>query len=120
MLKRKLLALLVMLPALVFIMSCAGVSQLMKTTEGQYLVALKNFNDLVEDYNAQYRLQPAPVQADWKAEIDPWIKKTYQALDAWGTAVDAGASAEAKIEVFNALKVVLITTLIQEGIIKTK
>lgn len=111
------------LPALIVFMAlsigCAG-SLITKdaTPKERYLDALTEFNDTVKDYLDEYRLQSPAVQADWKKEIDPWIKKASTALDAWGTAVDENASVEEKIEMFISLKAIVMAFLISEGIIK--
>jgi hypothetical protein len=111
------------LPALIVFMvlsiGCAGA--LVKKDvmpKERYLAALTEFNDTVEDYLEEYKLQTPTIQADWKREIDPWIKKASAALDAWGSAVDENTPVEEKIKKFKNLRAIFIATLVAEGIIK--
>lgn len=115
MLKRKLLA----LTLIVFFMAgCAGGQMFKKdaTPSERYLAALTEFNETVKNYLDQYNLQSPAVQANWKEEIDPWIKRVSVALDAWGEAIDDKAQTADKIRAFENLKDVLISTLVSEGV----
>jgi len=109
--------LILMVLLIFFFSACAGMTVKKDASPSEkYLAALTEFNSVVKDYNYQYRLQTPAVQADWKKEIDPWIKKCSIALDAWSVAVSEKASTQDKIDAFEEVKTMLMKVLIVEGI----
>ncbi|MHA2047498.1 MAG: hypothetical protein ACW99G_22160 [Candidatus Thorarchaeota archaeon] len=74
----RLLILLVWLLAMVWaLVQCSH----LQTHEGKCDEALKKYNNAMETYRLYYPVQNATVQAKWKKEIAPKLKKMSNAVD---------------------------------------
>jgi len=103
--RRKLIAYIILLICLI-LGACATLS----TPEKHYLAALQTFNNNLETYIAARDAAPPATQARWKANIDPYIHQTSDALDTWHALLTDGSRESTYRTVWNKLYSLLLTS----------
>jgi hypothetical protein len=105
---------------LAIIVGCAGLDPATtpETPQEVYLKARMTFNGLLADYVTQKRAATVENKAKWTENIDPLFEAGAQALNAWGTALDAEANTysqqKAYLEIKNQLLALLMAELTKE------
>jgi len=91
---------------------------LIRSTDGRkaYAVARTTFNSLCDSYLKAYDEASPEVQAKWKKEIDPQIRRASLALDIWKLSIDTGDEAAQAAVVKKALDE-LQAALIKTGVV---
>ena len=117
--KRALLS--IALIGLVFaLVSCAMFSGRMLTPKQEYVEALTLFNSVYKTYLDQYDLASPPVQAEWKAKIDPAMSKASRALDAWRMVLVQGGDPAVSEWEFRNMKNEALALLFEYGILRVE
>ena len=98
--------------------SCAMFSGRTLTPKQEYIEALTLFNSVYRTYLDQYDLASPTVQAQWKAKIDPVMKKASRALNVWRMALVQGEDATVSEWEFRNLKNEALALLFEYGILK--
>ena len=101
--------------SIMFLFGCGGM-QFPNTPRGDYAAALTLYNDTVQAYIGVLTVQPAGIKAEWKANINPKIKITGDALAVWGSKVGSDQD-QAKEIVYLRLFQQLLTMLVSNGVI---
>jgi hypothetical protein len=115
--KRKWIAFVVLTICLLVVGGCTINQNL--TPSARYYAALKFFNDTVEQYSLQLTYQTPQTQAVWRGKINPLIRLSSEALDAWGASIGTPEAGTAEAT-WLSLKTKLRQVLVSEGIIKIK
>ena len=76
--------------AMVMMVSCGGMQNL--TPKQKYYVTQMTFNDIVEQYIAQAKIQPESVKVNLRKYVNPVIKEARDALKIYKTSI--GTSSE--------------------------
>lgn len=119
---RKLNSLTTLLAVLFLLSACGPMDNIPTETRpiAVYLQAVNVFNSNLRTYLDTRMAMPAAVQAEWKVEIEPYIKITKEALDDWGAlALDGLPSAIAKRE-YDKLFSQMLSLLIKYKIVEVK
>ena len=93
--------------AIVMVAACAT------TAKGRYGQSLASFNDLMDSYRYQYSMQDPVTQANWDAQIAPYLLEASMALDQWELAQNDATKEQA----FITLERKALELLIKNGVI---
>jgi len=112
--KNRSLALLIML---MFVFTACSFGQI-KTPDQKYAVARTAFNEIVQQYIEQAKLQPESTKIELRANVNPVIKDAEKALDTYYDSLVLGESdAEAKLDYYLKLKNQILNMVIKYGLI---
>ena len=103
--------LIIVMVALIFLISCAGMTALQKHT-----MTMGTHNRIVGDYLALYDRQMPETKAKWKADIDPIVQQLDDAMTVWDNSFTNQGDPEVKRQLYMAVKRQLFKLFFKYGV----